>query len=128
MYIVVDLIQFCSCQKPGKDNYTLPGSYRPIVLLEYLRKVLERIIATKLAALAELYELLLQYQIGTRYQKGTLTALELLTEQIYTVWNSGNQYIASLLSLDIARAFDNTLYTRLIYILKQLRVPDWIVR
>ena len=48
-------------QKIGKDDYTLPGSYRPIALLECLGKVLERIIATKLAALAELYKLLLQY-------------------------------------------------------------------
>jgi hypothetical protein len=93
-----------------------------------LGKALERIIATKLAALAELYKLLLQYQIGTRRQRGILTALELLTEQIYTVWNCRNQYIASLLSLDIAGAFDNTLYTWLIYILRRLRVPDWIVQ
>jgi hypothetical protein len=93
-----------------------------------LGKALERIIATKLAALAELYKLLLQYQIGTRYQKSTLTALELFTEQIYTVWNCRNQYIASLLNFDIAEAFNNTLYTWLIYILKQLQVPNWIVQ
>jgi hypothetical protein len=97
---------------------TLPGSYRPIALLECLGKALERIIATKLAALAELHELLPQYQIGARHQRGTLTALELLTEQIYTVWNCGNQHVASLLSLDIAEAFDNTSHTWLIYILR----------
>ena len=77
-------------QKLGKDDYTLPGSYQPIALLECLGKALERIIATKLAALAELYELLPQYQMGARRQRGTLTTLELLTEQIHTVWNSGN--------------------------------------
>ena len=115
-------------QKIGKDDYTLPGSYRPIALLECLGKVLERIIATKLAALAESYELLPQYQMGARRQRGTLTTLELLTEQIHTVWNSGNQHVASLLSLDIAGAFDNASHAWLLHILKRLRVPDWIVR
>ena len=94
-------------QKIGKDDYTLLGSYQPIALLECLGKALERIIATKLATLAELYELLPQYQMGARRQRGTLTTLELLTEQIHIVWNSGNQHVASLLSLDIAGAFDN---------------------
>jgi len=56
--------------------------------------------------------------MGARRQRGTLTTLELLTEQIHTVWNSGNQHVASLLSFDIIGAFDNALHVWLIYILK----------
>ena len=67
------------------------GSYCPIALLEYLGKALERIVVTKLTTLAKSYKLLLQYQIGARRQRDTLTALELLTEQTHTIWNYGNQ-------------------------------------
>jgi len=115
-------------QKPGKADYTLPENYRPIALLECLGKALERVVAAKLTTLAETYELLPQYQMGGRRQRNTLTALELLTEQTHTIWNCGNQWVASLLSLDISGAYDNAAHPRLLHNLRRLRVPTWIVR
>src|SRR5437016_10301730 len=78
-------------QKPGKADYTLLENYYPIALLECLGKALERIVATKLTRVAKMYKLLPEYQIGARQQRSTLTALELLTKQTYTIWNCGNQ-------------------------------------
>jgi len=115
-------------QKPGKADYTLPENYRPIALLECLGKALERVVAAKLTTLAETYELLPQYQMGGRRQRNTFTALELLTEQTHTIWNCGNQWVASLLSLDISGAYDNAAHPRLLHNLRRLRVPTWIVR
>ena len=53
-------------QKLGKADYTLLENYYPIVLLECLRKVLKRIVTTKLTRVAKIYKLLLKYQIGAR--------------------------------------------------------------
>jgi len=92
-YYLKEFKQACTIalQKPGKADYTLPENYCLIALLECLGKALERVVATKLTMLAKLYKLLPQYQIGGRRQRNTLTALELLTEQTYTIWNCGNQ-------------------------------------
>ena len=46
------------------------------------------------------------------------TALELIIDAVYIVWSIGGANIASLLLLDITRAFDNILYKRLLYNLK----------
>jgi hypothetical protein len=57
-------------------------AYRPIVLLNTLGKVLEKIVACRISALAEEHGLLLTTQIGARPGRSTITALEILTEQI----------------------------------------------
>lgn len=80
--------------------------WRPIALLStLLGKVIETLAARQLSNLAEQEGLLLDSQIGNRTNGSIETALELLVEQIHTIWKAGNQ-AASVLSLDIARAFD----------------------
>ena len=65
--------------------------------------------------------------MGNRTNRSTETALELLVEQIYTVWKAGNQ-VASVLSLDIAGAFDTVNHLRLLDNLWKKGVPLWFVR
>ena len=65
--------------------------------------------------------------MGARAGRDTLTALELLVEQTHTVWNSGPKWVASLLSLDMAGAFDNASHPRLIHILKSKGLPAKLV-
>jgi len=65
--------------------------------------------ACQLSTLAEQEGLLLDSQMGNRTNRSIKTALELLVEQIHTVWKTGNQ-VALVLLLDIARAF-NTVIT-----------------
>jgi hypothetical protein len=45
-------------KKEGKSDYTLPKSYRPIALENTLAKILEKVIANKLAKLALDYSLI----------------------------------------------------------------------
>jgi hypothetical protein len=61
--------------------------------------------AKRLSDLAERYKLLPDEQMGARPGRSVDTALELLTEQIHTVWES-KDHVATLLSLDISGAFD----------------------
>jgi hypothetical protein len=65
--------------------------------------------------------------MGGRRNRSTYSALELLTEQVYTVWNSGKN-VASLLSLDISGAFDTVVPLRLLDVLRKKGIPGWILR
>ena len=113
-------------RKPQKSSYNVPKAYRPIALLNTLGKALEKIVAQRLSKLAEAHKLLPDTQMGARPGRSTITALELLTEQIRTVWAKGDKLVASLLSLDISGAFDNVSHERLIHNLRDTGVPGWI--
>ena len=113
-------------RKIVKDDYTAPNTYRSIVLLNTLGKVMESIISKKITHLAETYRLLPDTQMGARRGRLTETALELLTEQIHTVWGQGNDKVATLLSMDVAGAYDKVLHRRLIYNLRKRKILKWI--
>jgi hypothetical protein len=114
-------------KKPGKGDYTVPKAYRPIALLNTLGKSLESIIGRKISYLAEAHRLLPDTQMGARRGRSTETALELLTEQVHTVWGQGNDKVATLLSMDVAGAFDTVAHRRLTHNLRKRRIPQWIV-
>ena len=114
-------------KKPQKTDYSEPKAYRPIALLDTLRKALEAVISTRIREYAEANRLLLEEQIGARKGRSVETALELITDVVYIVWSIGGANIASLLLLDVARAFDNVLYERLLYNLKVKGIPIRIV-
>ena len=72
--------------------------------------------------MAEQEGLLPDSQMGNCTNRSTETALELLVEQIHTIWKTGNQ-VASVLSLDIAGAFDTVNHLRLLDNLQKKGVP-----
>jgi len=100
-------------RKPQKLDYTNPGAWRPIALLSTIGKIIETVAARWLSDLAEREKLLPDTQMGNRRSRSTETALDMLTEQIYTVWQEKDS-VASVLSLDIARAFDTVNHLRLL--------------
>ena len=53
--------------------------------------------------------------------------MELLVEQIHTIWGTKNQ-VALVLLLDIARAFDTVNHVQLLDNLQKKRVPLWFVQ
>ena len=69
-------------RKEGKADYSLPGSYRPIALENTLSKILERVIADRIADTAKEHALLPQSQIGARKNRSILLALTLLAATI----------------------------------------------
>jgi len=117
-------------KKPKKTDYSEPKSYRPIALLDTLGKALEAVTSRKLNDMADEYELLPPQQTGARRKRSVETALETLTEAVHTVWNHGKNgrgKVVSLLSLDMAGAFDNVSHERLLHNLQTKRVPSFIV-
>lgn len=114
-------------RKPGRPSYADPGAWRPIALLSTIGKIIETIAARRLSALAEQNSLLPDTQMGNRKDRSTDTALDLLLEQIHTVWQAKDQ-VATVLSLDIAGAFDTVNHLRLLDNLRKKQVPLWFVR
>lgn len=56
-------------RKPGKPDYSVPGAYRPISLLNTLGKLLEAVVARRLSYLTEKHGLLPDTQFGGRLNK-----------------------------------------------------------
>jgi len=75
--------------KPGKDNYTTPKVYRPIILLNTIGKIMDAIIACRLSYLVEKYLVLSNIHMGGRKLKSTEYTLHTVVKQIYKVWNTG---------------------------------------
>lgn len=114
-------------RKSGKESCETPGAWRPIALLNTIGKLIEAITAKRIQDVAERYSLFPNTQMGARKARATETALELLTEQIHTVWKSPN-HVGSMLSLDLSGAFDIVNPIRLLDILRKKGLPGWIVR
>ena len=64
--------------------------------------------------------------MGARRGRSSAVALELLTEQIHAVWAQDPSLVASVLSLDISRAYDYVSHERLLHNLRKARLPGWI--
>lgn len=116
-------------RKPVKGDYTQPKAYRPIALLNTLSKALESIMATRISFVAEEFELLPRRHMGGRKARGTEHALQMLLETIHAAWLRGE--VATMLLLNIMRAFDNLSHTRLIHNLRKRRIGgnmiNWIL-
>lgn len=65
--------------------------------------------------------------MGARSGRSIVTALELLTEQVHTVWGQGKDKVASLLSMDVAGAFDTVSYECLLHNLQKRKIPGRII-
>jgi exonuclease III len=111
-------------RKPQKPDYSSPKAFRPIALLNTMGKLLEWIVADKISTATEEHRLLPDMQIGARRNRSSIVALELLTEQIHTVWAQGPELVASVLSLDISGAYDHVSHERLLHNLKMARLPE----
>jgi Reverse transcriptase (RNA-dependent DNA polymerase)/Endonuclease-reverse transcriptase len=114
-------------RKEGKKDYLLPGSYRPIALKNALAKVIEKVLANRLSQVAETYNLLSWNQIEARKERSTLSAIGLLTTCVQTAWKAHPECTVSMLSLDLAGAFNNVLHNRLLEILYEKGFLRWII-
>ena len=110
----------------GRPNYSNPGARRLIALLNTIGKVLEIVLTKKVTKIAENNSLLPKCQIGNKKGRLINTALELLLEQVYTIW--GLKKVASMLSLDIARAFDTVNHIRLLENFRAKGLPRQLIQ
>lgn len=114
-------------RKEGKKDYSLPGAYRPIALENTLAKLTEKALANRITDAAEQYNLLPWNQMGGRRDRSTLSAVGLITACVERAWKARPGCVVSMLSLDIAGAFDNVPHSKLLDILAKKGFPKWLV-
>ncbi len=66
-------------------------------------------------------------QLSGRKKRSIVTAVEFLTSCAHTAWKAAHK-VVSVLSLDIAGAFDNVPHKRLLHTMHKKGVPGWILR
>ena len=116
-------------KKPNKD-WTSPDSYRPIALLNTIGKIYEGILATRLRDAAEEHNLLPRCQMGARKNRSTESALYHIVQQIQAAWGARakSRQVVSILSLDMAGAFDRVSHERLLENLRIKKIPGWLMK
>ena len=113
-------------KKNGKPDYSAPKAYRPISLLNCLGKISEKIMATRLAHMAEKHHLLHNLQIGGRPKRSAVDAAMFLTTKIDEA-NKRNM-ISSTLCIDVKGAFDNVFKKRLLQTMKKMKLDQKTTR
>jgi hypothetical protein len=105
-------------RKPGKtvEQQKEAGAYRPISLLSAVGKVIETVLAERIAQAAEKHGILPEMQMGFRRGRSTEVAIRVVTDAVHTAWGSGA--CASLLQLDLKGAFDRVDWTWLLHTLR----------
>lgn len=114
-----------SLWKLQKEDYMQPEVYCLISLLAILGKILESLIAQRLAFIAKTYSLLLYNYFGGLKQKTIVDTLLVLQEKIYQVWK--NRKVLSLITFDIKNAFNSVVIKVLLDCLWKRQIPEQIV-
>ncbi len=114
--------------KSKKNDYTDSKTYWLIVLLDIMSKALKSIMIKRLSNIAETHHMLSDAQMRARCKQFMILTLDLLVDQIHTVWDCKIKYIVFMLSLNIIKAFNQVLHIRLLHTLKMKRISDYIVK
>jgi hypothetical protein len=115
--------------KPPYRNYALSKAYRVISLLNCLAKIMEKIIARKLAVMAEFKTLLHMYQIGGRRQKSAIDAVMVLIQKMQANWRIRKRdFITSVLALDIKNAYPTVRAASFAKICIQIKLPTELIK
>jgi len=111
--------------KPGKASYDAPASFRIIVLLKTISKILERVMTVRLSVIAKSKDLLHPNQCGSLQGLSSADACLTLTEEIRTLQRPRLE--VSTLCLDVKAGFDNVNASTLRARLLASRVPSYLV-
>lgn len=108
--------------KPNMDH-SQADNYRPITLLPSIGKLLEKIIKTKISKVID--QKIPCYQFGFRKHCSTLHPLSIFVSNIQTAKLNNNK--TAVLFLDIKKAFDSVWHKGLLFKMKQLNIPDYLI-
>jgi Reverse transcriptase (RNA-dependent DNA polymerase) len=110
-------------------NYALPKAYKIILLLNCLAKVMEKIVARKLAVMAEFKTLLHMHQIRDRRQKSAIDAVMVLIQKMQANWRIRKRgSITSVLTLNIKNAYPTVRAAPFAKICIRMKLPTELIK
>ncbi|KAJ6032617.1 hypothetical protein N7540_003349 [Penicillium herquei] len=112
-------------RKGGPRDYRLPKSYRLIVLMNTLGKLLEAVVATRISYTVEEYLLLPKTHLGGRKGISVDYAIQLILSEVCEAW--GNEKKVSMLLLDVSSVYNNVSYTCLLYNMRKLGLGYFVL-
>lgn len=112
-------------KKIGKPDYSNPGAYRPIALLNTLSKTVEAMVACRLRDFVESRHLLHPGHYGGRQRRSTTDALTHLTTWTKARWRE-NKFVGALF-VDVQAAFPTVHPTRMVSTLTSMGVCPALV-
>ena len=129
----VSLKQFKKTQtivlhKSRKSNYIDSKMYWFIALLDIMSKMLKLIMIKRLSDIVETHCMLSNAQMRARCKWFMILMLDLLINQVHTVWNCEIKYVIFMLSLNIIKAFNQVSHVRLLHTLKMKRMLSYIIK
>ncbi|PPQ99163.1 hypothetical protein CVT26_014379, partial [Gymnopilus dilepis] len=89
--------------KPGKPSYTIPKAYRPIVLLNTLGKLIEKMLSNRIQFDGINLDIFHPNQIGGIHQRSTEDAGIFLTHYVRAGWSRGLK--TSMVAFNLAQFF-----------------------
>ncbi|KAL4125873.1 hypothetical protein QTP88_010110 [Uroleucon formosanum] len=111
-------------KKPGKDKSD-PDSYRPISLLTSLSKIFEKVILSILQNYLNCTDTIPKFQFGFKAHHSTTQQLMRITEHIS---NSYEKHChTGAVFIDISKAFDKVWHHGLLYKLKIINTPNYLL-
>ncbi|KAJ0175142.1 hypothetical protein K1T71_009283 [Dendrolimus kikuchii] len=110
---------------PKKRNPLSFSDFRPISILSFMSKVLERLVHQQLSAFLNKNCLMNPYQSGFRPGHSTTTALIKITDDIRQGMDNGLLTVLSL--LDFSSAFNNVDFEILLAILRSLNISPTVI-
>ncbi len=113
--------------KLKKSDYIDSMMYWFIALLDIMNKTLKSIMIKRLSDITETHFMLSDAQMRMRHKWFMISMLNLLINQVHTVWNCKIKYVIFMLSLNIAEAFNHVLHIRLLHILRRRRILNYII-
>jgi Reverse transcriptase (RNA-dependent DNA polymerase) len=116
----------CAIPKPNRANYTLPKNFRPILLLECLGKLLEKVVARLIYRDMDKYPIMPTTQYRGRNASSMLDARLALLHDIQSVQQTGHH--CGLLLFDIQGFFDNINHEKMVQVLLDLGFALEIVK
>lgn len=111
--------------KPGKDDYTQPGAYRPIALLNTLAKIFEKTLAMYMSHISESQQVLHPGHYGARPNRSSQEALIHLTSWIKAQWRAGR--VVGAIFADVKSAFPSVHHPRMIQTLETQGYPPELI-
>lgn len=111
--------------KAGKPSYDVTSAYRPISLMSFVLKTMEKLVDQKIRKTDRLDEKLHKNQHAYREGKGTATALDEAVTILENCLEKGGKALS--VYLDIKGAFDQTAYTTTTSSLAGLGAKDWTI-